>query len=407
MNIKELLYEEESTTLDFKEEQYLFVNEENPHKKSELLKDILAFANAWRQSDAYILIGVREVKGSKSEVLGIVEDIDDASLQQFINQKLNRAIHFEYKSTTFDGKKIAYIKIPVQQRPFFIKNDYGKVKKNIVYLRRGSSTDIANPDEVSDMGEAKVKIEKLISNPANYKITAKLIPLSINKELDDILAEHRKISISAHVSFPKILGLASLGMRRKPTELYDKEMKTYKENLTQYLEEFDEDKIKNYINSFESNTYLVKFTIENIGNISDTNINICIINNDGEFIKDKNIHNYRKGFPSVPKEPSRNFDNAISTLSPLHSMLNIHHHNAYRKYQKVNKNDISITLRDMHVGDKVAVIKDDVLFLRLEEDKELIFEVKSKESTSLIRKKVDLIFVEDRKELDDCLAKED
>jgi len=295
----------------------------------------------------------------------------------------------------------------VQQRPFFIKNDYGKVKKNIVYLRRGSSTDIANPDEVSDMGEAKVKIEKLISNPANYKITAKLIPLSINKELDDILAEHRKISISAHVSFPKILGLASLGMRRKPTELYDKEMKTYKENLTQYLEEFDEDKIKNYINSFESNTYLVKFTIENIGNISDTNINICIINNDGEFIKDKNIHNYRKGFPSVPKEPSHNFDNAISTLSPLHSMLNIHHHNAYRKYQKVNKNDISITLRDMHVGDKVAVIRDDVLFLRLEEDKELIFEVKSKESTSLIRKKVDLIFVEDRKELDDCLAKED
>jgi len=65
MNIEELLYEEESSTLDFKQEQYKFIRA-NDYQKSELLKDILAFANAWRREDAYILIGVEEIKGGRN-----------------------------------------------------------------------------------------------------------------------------------------------------------------------------------------------------------------------------------------------------------------------------------------------------------------------------------------------------
>lgn len=41
---EELLYANESSTLDFKREQYRFINEDS-YVKSELLKDILAFAN--------------------------------------------------------------------------------------------------------------------------------------------------------------------------------------------------------------------------------------------------------------------------------------------------------------------------------------------------------------------------
>jgi hypothetical protein len=43
-----LLYEEESPTLDFKREQYRF-SKASDDEKSELLKDILGFANAWRR----------------------------------------------------------------------------------------------------------------------------------------------------------------------------------------------------------------------------------------------------------------------------------------------------------------------------------------------------------------------
>lgn len=62
-----LLYSSESDTLDFKLCQYHFDDKE---KKAEFLKDILAFANSWRKTDAYILIGVKDVPGGKSEVVG-------------------------------------------------------------------------------------------------------------------------------------------------------------------------------------------------------------------------------------------------------------------------------------------------------------------------------------------------
>jgi predicted HTH transcriptional regulator len=65
-----LLYQSESEVLDFKVDQYPF-EAATDVQKSELLKDILAFANAWRRSDAYILIGVEEVRGGRSIVRGM------------------------------------------------------------------------------------------------------------------------------------------------------------------------------------------------------------------------------------------------------------------------------------------------------------------------------------------------
>lgn len=160
--IEELLYEEESSTLDFKQEQYPFTNAED-HQKSELLKDILAFANAWRRNDAYILIGIEEVKGGRSNILGIENNLDDAALQQFVNSKTQRPLIFEYKSYQVENKTVGVIKIPINDRPIYLKKDYGKLKKNIVYLRRGSSTDEASPDEIAKMG-ASVHADKNVPN---------------------------------------------------------------------------------------------------------------------------------------------------------------------------------------------------------------------------------------------------
>lgn len=148
--VESLLFEEESTTLDFKRDQYNFEGETDTGKKSELLKDILAFANAWRRADAFIVIGVKEQKGEKS-VVGIAEFLDDAQLQQFVNSKTQKPLSFSYQNLKFKGIDIAVIHIPVQERPFYIIKDYGKLKKNTVYIRRGSATDEATPDEIATM----------------------------------------------------------------------------------------------------------------------------------------------------------------------------------------------------------------------------------------------------------------
>lgn len=146
-----LLFEEESNTLDFKREQYCFSGA-SEEEKSELLKDILAFANAWRRIDAYILIGVAEVKGGKSTVIGIGAHLDDANVQQFVNGKTNVPVTFAYTTCEYEGFKVGVLRIPVQNRPIFLKKDFGSLTKERVYLRRGSSTDTAKPDEIAQMG---------------------------------------------------------------------------------------------------------------------------------------------------------------------------------------------------------------------------------------------------------------
>ncbi|RHX83916.1 AlbA family DNA-binding domain-containing protein [Leptospira stimsonii] len=147
------LFESESDSLDFKRDQYKFTNASD-EEKSKLLKDILAMANSWRQSDGYIVLGVLDKAEKPNELFGITEHIDDAKFQQFVTGKVNRICNFQYKTYPFENKTFGIFKIPVQTRPIYLNKDYGTLKKNIVYVRRGSSTAEANLEEISLMGNS-------------------------------------------------------------------------------------------------------------------------------------------------------------------------------------------------------------------------------------------------------------
>ena len=146
-----LLFEQESPSLDFKRDQYRFYGASDSDK-AELLKDILAFANSWRRSDAYIVIGVEEHVGGKAIVVGITDHLKDADLQQFVNAKTNAPVDFSYTASQLEGKPIGIIRLPLQERPRFLLRAFGGLSPNVVYLRRGSSTDTASPDEIARMG---------------------------------------------------------------------------------------------------------------------------------------------------------------------------------------------------------------------------------------------------------------
>ena len=150
--LRRLLAEGESGRLDYKSQQYAFPDKAPEEKKAELLKDVLAMANAWRESDAYILIGVQEVPGEPARAVGIDHHLDDANLQQFVNSKVKRPIRFSYREVTFAGKTVGIIHVPVQQRPFFLVKPFGNLRSHVVYLRRGTSTTEAEPDEIYEMG---------------------------------------------------------------------------------------------------------------------------------------------------------------------------------------------------------------------------------------------------------------
>jgi hypothetical protein len=148
-----LLRESESTSLDFKRDQYKFVGATDD-EKSELLKDILAFVNSWKHADAYILIGVDEKQANAA--VGVSSHFDDASLQQFVNSKTQKPLVFSYETVPYQGRQIDVIKIPLQERPLYLKKDFGLLRKDTVYIRRGTSTDIASPAEVAEIGKASI-----------------------------------------------------------------------------------------------------------------------------------------------------------------------------------------------------------------------------------------------------------
>ena len=149
--LETLLHKDESTALDFKQEQYPFVRA-SVEQKAELLKDILAFANSWRRTTAYILIGVQEVKGGRCNVVGVDAHLDDSSVHEFVNGKTQRRVEFFCGTLQTEGTSIDYIEIPIQQRPIYTEKQYGRLRPRDVPIRDGSSTRNATPDEVARMG---------------------------------------------------------------------------------------------------------------------------------------------------------------------------------------------------------------------------------------------------------------
>lgn len=171
-----LLHQTESETLDFKRDQYPFENADKD-TKSELVKDILAFANAWKNTDAHILIGVEERTGNKAHVVGVHTPLDDAKLQQLINSKTNKPVKFICSTFNYQGIQVGVITIDANQsRPLFLKKNFGKLKEGEVRIRRGSSTAIASPDEIADMGAvgASITIPSIEFEFANPKIHKRL-----------------------------------------------------------------------------------------------------------------------------------------------------------------------------------------------------------------------------------------
>ena len=199
-SLEALLRENESSTLDFKREQYRFITNDD---KGELIKDILAFTNAWRHTDAYILIGVEENPGGRARILGVTQHLKDADLQQLVNSKTDQPITFSYRSERLDGKDIGILNIPVQNRPRFIIKPFAKLLANTVYIRRGSSTVIARPDEVAQMGTASTpqpsptlrvqfaNVPGRILNGDSLELEGTCIDVSDVEEIPDFQPERR------------------------------------------------------------------------------------------------------------------------------------------------------------------------------------------------------------------------
>ncbi len=200
--LENLLHEPEGTSLDFKSAQYPFELAEDK-QKAELLKDILAFANSWRRTTAYILIGVEEVKSGRSKVVGVSRHLDDASLHQFVNSKTQRPVDFSYQVIQIEGKEVGALEILIQKRPAYLRKAFDGLGEAAVFIRDGSSTRLATPDEIARMGAEEASSETPSFEP-KFRI---FLVDDGGSELESIETEHHVIEPLTYSDIDSLMGL--------------------------------------------------------------------------------------------------------------------------------------------------------------------------------------------------------
>ena len=201
--LNKLRYKCEGADIDFKSAQYRF-NKGSEDTKGEILKDILAIANAWRDGSGYILLGFKDQRPHPAEVVGISESIDDAQLQQFVNSKVKPKLTFSYEEHVYQDKTIALITIPKQKRTFHLTHAYGKLKSNVVYVRRGSSTVEAEPPEIHEMmkadsgqGDMRLSLSILTEDNQSLPETIELRYLSFSGNFPDYVTPEPQRNLSS------------------------------------------------------------------------------------------------------------------------------------------------------------------------------------------------------------------
>jgi len=163
--IDELMaYHFESEYLDFKREEY------NDQNKPNLIKDVMAFANANTPGDKYIIIGV-DKKGGETELIPIEPKLDSANIQQYIHDNIEPELDIAYFPYEFKGTQLMVLQIKdANSKPYFtskpvsFKNGKVLLKANECWIRKGSYQMTATRSDLEKIYEARkaTELSKLV-----------------------------------------------------------------------------------------------------------------------------------------------------------------------------------------------------------------------------------------------------
>ena len=137
VDIASLLNRPESQTLDFKATSY---DLSDKRQKRNFAKDIASLANTPRDSEAYIVLGVKKLNNGSFELRGLAKEIDDSDLQSVASSLLEPSPHFMYEAQQHDGVTLGLITISLdQQFPSVPKRtEDSAFEEGKIYFRRGS-----------------------------------------------------------------------------------------------------------------------------------------------------------------------------------------------------------------------------------------------------------------------------
>ena len=143
-----------------------------------LAKEILALANS---KGGIIVFGVAENEDKTTKIDGLSEIRDKAvisnDIKNYISSDLKYDVYdFSYETAEYEvmkGKKFQMLVVEdtPEHIPFLAKRESGSLKQNMIYVRRGTSCEIANQEE----------LDRLLKRRINYLHPVKGEPLDLEE----------------------------------------------------------------------------------------------------------------------------------------------------------------------------------------------------------------------------------
>ncbi len=162
-----LLKADEGINIDFKQK----IDIDTDAGKAKFIKIFLALANS-PVKPSFIVLGVddkKKEKGRARQVVGAQEDIGEERLQNLVNSYCTPPISFTFKHLEHPNGYVGIINITGYRRPYTPKERYIKllsekerqgISEKTVFIRHGSTTDTAHPEEIMEMERERQQNEK-------------------------------------------------------------------------------------------------------------------------------------------------------------------------------------------------------------------------------------------------------
>lgn len=200
-------------------------------ENASLAKEMLAMANS---QGGIIVFGLAENEDKTANIKGLSEIKDKAvvsnEIKKYISSNLEYEIYdFSYDASEYEaliGKKFQIL--VVEDCPNFIlflsKNESGSFKQNTIYIRRGTSCETANEEEIQSIIDRRIKyVHPLNGEPLPLKehlMQLKTLYDHIEKEHSCLTGECLKILGLTMGSFINNFGIVK---KTEPNPLYPDE----------------------------------------------------------------------------------------------------------------------------------------------------------------------------------------
>ena len=180
---REFLHDQlgEHNAIDFKE-QWI--------EGAALAKEILALSNS---QGGIIIFGVAEKDDKSTDIKGLSEIRDKAVISNDIKNYVSTDLKYEVYDFSYDtseyesliGKKFQMLVVEdtPEHIPFFAKKESGSLKQNFIYVRRGTSCEIASKEE----------LEEIIQRRTNYLHPLNGKPLQLEEHLAQLKTLYKNI----------------------------------------------------------------------------------------------------------------------------------------------------------------------------------------------------------------------